>query len=71
MSIKVCFYRVFLTHMSCLSGLAATLYVYLVIKHYKIINFKDIQILVPEFTLLPQLTVRERVICLFIILQIL
>lgn len=50
---------------------SATLYVYLVIKHYKIINFKDIQILVPEFTLLPQLTVRERVICLFIILQIL
>lgn len=50
---------------------SATLYVYLVIKHYKIMNFKDIQILVPEFTLLPQLTVRERVICLFIILQIL
>lgn len=50
---------------------SATLYVYLVIKHYKIINFKDIQTLVPEFTLLPQLRVRERVICLFIILQIL
>lgn len=69
MSIKVCFYRVFLTHMSCLSGLLH--FVYLVIKNNKIINFKDIQILVPEFTLLPQLTVRERVICLFIILQIL